>query len=231
MESGKLLHLRAEKKKGKFRLDINLKIEKGFNIILGPSGCGKTTTLRIISGLERADRGFLYYGDRILFDTDKSIFIPPQKRRVALVFQDNNLLPHLTVRENIEFALKKSDNPLDLNRMAEKFGTKEIMDRFPHQISGGEKQRVALLRGIISNPDILLMDEPFSSLDFDTKYSIISMLKYETYLDIPVIIVTHDPVEAYFLGERVFFMKDGRITEEGNRETIKEKFKDLLHFQ
>ncbi len=231
MERGKLLHLRAEKKKGKFRLDINLKIEKGFNIILGPSGCGKTTTLRIISGLEGADRGFLYCCGRVLFDTEKNIFIPPQKRRVALVFQDNNLLPHLSVRENIEFALKKSDNPLDLNGMAEKFGIKEIMDRFPHQISGGEKQRVALLRGIISNPDILLMDEPFSSLDFDTKYIIMRMLKEETDFDIPVIIVTHDPVEAYFLGERVFFMKDGRITEEGNRETIKEKFKDLLHFQ
>ena len=206
-------------------------MEKGFNIILGPSGCGKTTTLRIISGLERADRGFLYCCGRVLFDTEKNIFIPPQKRRVALVFQDNNLLPHLTVRENIEFALKKSDNPLDLNRMAEKFGIKEIMNRFPHQISGGEKQRVALLRGIISNPDILLMDEPFSSLDFDTKYSIMRMLKEETDFDIPVIIVTHDPVEAYFLGERVFFMKDGRITEEGNRETINKKFKDLLHFQ
>ena len=231
MERGKTLRLRAVKKKGKFRLDINIKIEKGFNIILGPSGCGKTTTLRIISGLERADRGFLYYGDRILFDTDKNIFIPPQKRKIALVFQDNNLLPHLTVRGNIEFAIKKSESPVDLNRMMDKFGIKEILGRFPHQISGGERQKVALLRAIASNPDILLMDEPFSSLDFDTKYDIMRILKEKTEMEIPVIIVTHDPMEAYFLGEKVFFMKDGRIVEEGDKEAIKRKFKHLLRFQ
>ncbi len=195
--------------------------ERGFNLILGPSGAGKTTVLRVISGLEKPEDGHMTCCGEVYMDTKKGVFLPPQKRRIGIVFQDHNLLPHLTVRENIEFALRKSEGSLSVEDLMERFGIRGLEDRYPHQISGGERQRVAIIRALAYRPRALVMDEPFSSLDFDTKFRIIEFLK-SLDLNIPVVLVTHDPFEAYMLAGRVFVMDRGRKVKEGGREIVEE---------
>ncbi len=196
----------------------------GFNVVLGPSGSGKTTLLRVLAGLLKPDEGFLLCGGEVFMDTERGIFLPPQKRRLGMVFQEENLLPHLSVRENVEFALRKAETTTHtVEELLERFGLAELADRKPHQLSGGERQRTALVRAVAFNPRALLMDEPFSSLDFRIKMEIIEFLK-GLQLGIPVVVVTHDPLEAFLLGERVFLMDKGRKTGEGGRELVREFF-------
>jgi len=177
---------------------------RGFNVVLGPSGSGKTTLLKVTAGLLKPERGFLRCEGDVLMDTSKGKFLPPQKRKIGLVFQEDNLLPHLNVRENVRFALRKAG----------------------HQLSGGERQKVALVRALAFNPRMLLLDEPFSSLDFRIKLDMISLLR-SAGLCIPVVVVTHDPVEAFLLGDRVFLMDRGRKVEEGERDLVKVFFSEL----
>ncbi|MDQ7038730.1 MAG: ATP-binding cassette domain-containing protein [Aquificota bacterium] len=200
--------------------------EEGFNLILGPSGSGKTTVLRVISGLEKPEEGYMACCGKVYMDTREGLFLPPQKRRIGIVFQDHNLLPHLTVRENIEFALRKSEGNLSVDDLMERFGIKGLEDRYPHQISGGERQRVAIIRALAYEPKALLLDEPFSSLDFDTKLRVVRFLK-SLDLNIPVVLVTHDPLEASLLAGKVFVMSGGKKVREGGREIVEEILKDL----
>jgi len=202
----------------------------GFNVILGPSGCGKTTTLRVMSGLERAE-GFMRCCEEVFFDSEKGLFLPPQRRRIGIVFQEDNLLPFLNVRENIEFALKKSPKKnTDVEKLMEMFGIRELERKRPAELSGGERQRVAIVRALAYSPRALLMDEPFSSLDFRRKIDIINFLK-GLELRIPVVVVTHDPLEANLLGEKVFLMEKGRKIAEGGKELVREYFEEVLNLE
>ncbi len=199
----------------------------GFNIILGSSGCGKTTTLRVMCGLERADEGFMKCCEETFFDTEMGVFLPPQRRKLGIVFQEDNLLPHLTVKGNIEFALRKSNGAgVSAEELIERFGLKGLENKYPYELSGGERQRVAIIRAIAYNPRALLMDEPFSSLDFKRKIGIIDFLK-NLNLNIPVVIVTHDPIEALLLADKVFLMERGRKIAEGGKELVREYFSDI----
>ncbi len=201
--------------------------EKGFNVILGPSGCGKTTTLRVMCGLEKPDEGFMKCCDEVFFDTERGIFLPPQRRKLGIVFQEDNLLPNLTVRGNIEFALKKAGaGRVSVRELMRRFGMEGLEDKRVSELSGGQRQRVAIIRALAYNPRALLMDEPFSSLDFRRKLRIIEFLK-SLNLSIPVVLVTHDPFEASLLANKVFLMEEGKKVAEGGRELIEEYFSEI----
>ncbi len=223
---GKSIELSFRKSYGNFSVEAEFYFEVGVNVILGPSGCGKTTTLRVMCGLERPERGFMRCCGEVFFDMDREIFLPPQKRRLGIVFQEDNLLPHLTVRENVEFALRKSRGEMDLEGVLERFGIHHLQTRYPHELSGGERQRVAIVRAIAYDPRALLMDEPFASLDFKRKFSVIEFIK-GLKLKVPVVIVTHDPFEAWLLADKVFVMEEGRKVAEGDKELVKEFFSFL----
>ncbi len=223
---GKGIELSFLKSYGTFSVEAEFSFGIGINVILGPSGCGKTTTLRVMCGLERPEKGFMRCCNEIFFDTGKGIFLPPQKRRIGIVFQEDNLLPRLTVRENIEFAAKKSGRRFEVEDLIERFGIGKLQNRYPAELSGGERQRVAIIRAIAYGPRALLMDEPFASLDFKRKLGIIEFIR-ELRLQIPIVIVTHDPLEALLLADRVFLMDEGRKVAEGGKELVREYFRGV----
>ena len=217
------------KRKGNLEIGGRFSFGEGINVILGSNGSGKTTTLRVMAGLERPDRGYMKCCREVFFDTERGIFLPPQRRRVGLIFQEDNLLPHLTVKENVEFGSRKAKVRIDVNSLLEDFGLKDLENRYPHELSGGQRQKVAIVRAIAYRPRALLMDEPFSSLDFRTKLEIIDFIK-KIPADMPIVIVTHDPLEAFLLAEKVFLMEKGKKVAEGGKELIKEFFSNLNLF-
>ena len=192
--------------------DISLQVPDGsFTILLGPSGCGKSTLLRIIAGLESQTSG------QVLIDGKEVDHLPPAKRDIAMVFQQYALYPHLSVRENLAFALKMRRVPRDTieTRIAEAAQLLEIeplLDRKPKDLSGGQRQRVAMGRAIVRKPKLFLFDEPLSNLDAQLRTSMrIELKKLQQRLQATMIYVTHDQVEAMTLGDRIVVIEGGRI--------------------
>jgi multiple sugar transport system ATP-binding protein len=192
--------------------DINLEIrDKEFTVLVGPSGSGKSTILRMIAGLEEITGGEIYIGETRAND------ILPKDRDIAMVFQDYALYPHMSVFDNIAFGLKMRKIPKDeINRRvthtAKILGIQELLQRKPKQISGGEKQRVALGRAIVRNPKVFLMDEPLSNLDAKLRVQMrMEILRLYRKLNATVIYVTHDQTEAMTMGTRIVVLKDGAI--------------------
>ena len=195
--------------------DISLKVQKGSILsIVGPSGCGKTTLLRLIAGFESPDRGELQIGGSPIWSKDYSM--PVQERNIGMIFQDGALFPHLNVKQNIGFAV--SENVDSLLNLVGLVGKETSM---PHELSGGEQQRVALARSLAANPSTLLLDEPFSNLDIqirrDIRTEVRSILK--SY-NVTAIFVTHDQQEASEMGDQIAIMKDGAIEQIGNPEEV-----------
>jgi multiple sugar transport system ATP-binding protein len=191
---------------------IDLEIGDGeFVVLVGPSGCGKTTTLRMIAGLETITEGALYIGDRRVND------VPPKDRDIAMVFQNYALYPHMSVRENLSFALKLrrlsiADIDARVRRAAETLGLTEILDRKPRQLSGGQRQRVALGRAIVREPQVFLFDEPLSNLDAKLRVQMRrEIARLHRDLSATMIYVTHDQTEAMTLGDRIVVMNAGRV--------------------
>ena len=199
--------------------NISLEVQPGEIICLvGHSGCGKTSLLRIIAGIDAPDEGQLTMGARTL--VGPLIFIEPEKRNIGIVFQDYALFPHLTVRENVLFGLRKVRKEQALSRvdeLLELVGLSSMADRYPHMLSGGEQQRVALIRALAPKPDLLLMDEPFSNLDRGLRARVRSeTMALLRALGTPVIIVTHEAEEALSTGDRVILMRSGEIVQQGS---------------
>ncbi|RMF85468.1 MAG: ABC transporter ATP-binding protein [Nitrospinota bacterium] len=205
---------------------ISLEIRSGELVaLLGPSGCGKTTTLRTIAGLEVPTEGEVYIDQRSMRG------VPIHKRDVGMVFQDYALFPHLTVQENIAFGLRMRKAPssvirtriqevLKLVRLA---GIPGIEDRYPHQLSGGQRQRVALARSLVTEPKVLLLDEPFGALDKKLRESMQVELRFlQQELKITTVFVTHDQEEALTLADRIAVMRDGRIEQIGSPREVYE---------
>lgn len=199
--------------------NVSLTIASGEIICLvGQSGCGKSTLLRLIAGVDLADSGrILLNGQEV---SGPSRFVEPEDRKIGFVFQDYALFPHLTVEQNILFGLKRRPKQEAKARVADiiaHIGIEHLTGRFPHMLSGGEQQRVALARALAPQPEILLMDEPFSNLDRGLREKVrdetLSLLKG---LGTTVIMVTHDPEEALSAGDRVVLMKAGRIVQAGS---------------
>lgn len=186
--------------------DISFEIKQGEIVaILGSSGSGKSTLLNIISGLEFAKSG------KILLEENDITNIPCEKRNIGMVFQDYALFPHLSVAKNIAFSLKKYDEKI-VDEMLELVRMKGYKKRYPHELSGGEKQRIAIARSLVAKPKVLLLDEPFSNLDYELKASLREELKEILKKSkTTVIIVTHDIEDAKTLAERIIRIKDGKV--------------------
>ena len=195
--------------------NINLLVKSGEIIsILGSSGCGKTTLLRIIAGLEKQKKGTLKINDTIVSDSNYSI--PPEKRNIGLVVQDRALFPHLNIYENVNFGIRNLSSDIDTPREYLKlFKVEKLSKKYPHEISGGEQQRVALARSMAPNPNILLLDEPFNALDDQLKLELHNETKrIFKERNLTVIIVSHDLAEAKFFSDRLFSIQNGVLVEQ-----------------
>ena len=199
--------------------DVTLEVVAGEIFgVLGPSGSGKTTLLRMIAGFERPDGGSVTVGGTTV--ASDSVWLPPERRRIGMVFQDYALFPHLTVERNVAFGCARGNRDAP-RRALELVGLQHKADRHPHELSGGERQRVALARALAPGPDVVLLDEPFSSLDATLR----SDLRREVELILrdagaTAIIVTHDQEEALTLADRLALMRDGRIVQVGAPEDV-----------
>jgi molybdate transport system ATP-binding protein len=202
---------------GGFHLDVNLNVAEGELVALfGPSGVGKTTLLRCLAGLEQAQQGNIIVSAQTWFDTSKYINLAPQLRRVGYMFQDYALFPNMTVRGNVEFALRKGSNKLRVQELIDMMNLGELQNHKPETLSGGQKQRVALARALASEPSLLLLDEPFTALDTEMRNRLHDeLLRLQRSLGLTTIIVSHDVGEVYKLVKRVLLMKEGLIVQQG----------------
>jgi iron(III) transport system ATP-binding protein len=198
--------------------NLDLEIEEGeFLVLLGPSGCGKTTTLRCIAGLETADEGAISFADRAVFDAARGVNVPPNKRNIGMVFQSYALWPHMTVRKNIGYPLrtrriKREQAAQWIEEVAALVDTTALLDRYPAQLSGGQQQRIALARGLVARPDLVLFDEPLSNLDARLRDQVRTEIhELHGRLGFTAVYVTHDQVEALALGDRLAIMRAGAI--------------------
>ncbi|MGP4077815.1 sulfate/molybdate ABC transporter ATP-binding protein [Halobacillus sp. K22] len=202
-----MLNLDFQKRLNHFLLDIKASFQNEIIILFGPSGSGKTTTLNCIAGLSHPDEGQIELNGEKLFDGRSKV--PVQKRRVGYLFQNYALFPHMTVQKNIQYG--SNDDEL-VQQLTEVVGIQHLLTSYPHQISGGEKQRVALVRALATKPRALLLDEPFSSLDRQTKDQCHQeLLRLHTRWQFPIILVTHDEEEARKLGDRILPMNQGKL--------------------
>lgn len=215
--------------------DINVEIAPGeFYVILGPSGSGKTTLLRILAGLEIPTKGSVIIGDKEVVNTEKGVFVEPQDRNIGMVFQNWALYPHMTVYENIAFPLELKGVPRRerderVRDVAEALGIADLLDRKPSQISGGQQQRVALARALVKQPDVLLLDEPFSNLDARIRVAAREFVReIQKKLGITTVLVTHDQADAFSVGDRVMVLKDGSIQQIGSPEDLLDKPENMF---
>ena len=207
-----------------FTLDTSLVAPPGITILFGASGSGKSTLLRAIAGLTTPDAGRIAVGDRVLFDTNAGVNLPPQQRHVGYVFQHLALFPHLSARRNLMYGLRgasKDEQHALVEDIARRFHIDTLLDRKPGALSGGERQRVALARALVTDPKILLLDEPLSALDHATQSRIIDDLRaWNAAHRIPVLYVTHAHREVFALGERVVVLSEGRILASGTPHEV-----------
>ena len=194
---------------------VNLAVPQGqVTCLLGPSGCGKSTTLRIIAGVEAPDSGDIFVDGHQMAGAGLSV--PPEDRGVGLMFQDFALFPHLSVARNVAFGLSRADARVRVPQLLEKVGMKRYIDRYPHELSGGEQQRVALARALAPRPKVMLMDEPFSGLDDRLRDDIRDeTLEVLTDEGTAVLLVTHEPAEAMRMADEIALMRDGTIVQRG----------------
>ena len=200
------------KKRGHFVVKVDLACPAGQLLALtGPSGSGKTTVIRTLAGLEEPDSGCILFRQEQWYDDKMQLFLKPRERKVGYVFQEHTLFPHLTVYGNVAFACQDDERIYELLQMLR---VDHLAKRKPHQISGGEKQRVALAQALASEPRVLFLDEPFSALDSQTRYRLrLELQKIKQHLDIPIVMVTHDLDEAKQLGDVHICLNQGRVVD------------------
>jgi molybdate transport system ATP-binding protein len=214
----------AEQDAKNFVLTVEFAALPGFTILFGASGAGKTVLLDCISGLATPDVGRISIGDRVLFDSAKKIDLPPARRRTGYVFQDLALFPQMTVEQNVEYGLaqfSRSQRRELSTAILKALRIYDLAQRKPQQISGGERQRVALARTLVTNPEVLLLDEPLAALDAPAKARILDDLRlWNQNHGIPIVYVTHSREEVFALGERAIVMDGGRILTQGTPHDV-----------
>lgn len=204
---------------GTFTLDVDFTAAPGLTVLFGPSGAGKTTILNLIAGLQRPDRGRITLGSDVVVETARNVFVPPHRRRIGLVFQDAQLFPHLTVRQNIAFGrwfAGRAAPCLPLDQVVGILAIGDLLDRRPARLSGGEKQRVSLARALLCAPRLLLMDEPLGGLDDVRRSEILPLIeRLRDEVAIPILYVTHDRDEALRLASHAIALDRGRVQAAG----------------
>lgn len=205
----------------RFELDVRFQTTSQRVVLFGPSGAGKTQTLRMIAGIVAPDEAKVVVAGQVLCDTAAGVMATPQERRLAYVFQDYALFPHLTVRQNVAFALRRGwTNPGKaiaderVERWISAFHLASVAGHYPHQISGGQRQRTALARALVTNPTALLLDEPFAALDKRLRERLRDELKaLQSELQLPMLLITHDDDDVNSLAEQVIHVEAGRVVD------------------
>jgi molybdate transport system ATP-binding protein len=207
-----------------FSLEVEFQASPGFTILFGPSGAGKSTLLDCVAGLTTPDAGRIAIGDRAWFDAAQHTDVPVAKRRVGYVFQSLALFPHLTVEQNVQYGLAhlpQEKRGAQASAILQAFRIPHLAARYPREISGGESQRAALARTLVTDPAVLLLDEPLAALDASTKTKIIDDLRaWNQAHRIPILYVTHSREEVFALGERVIVLDAGRIVAQGTPHEV-----------
>ena len=202
-----------EKDFGSFSLKVNIEQENGVLGFLGESGCGKSMTLKCIAGIVKPDKGKIILNGRVLFDSEKKINLPPQERKIGYLFQNYALFPHMTIKENIEIGLQnlsKSEKDKTTKQYLKKMKLEGFESRYPHQLSGGQKQRIAFARALACNPDILILDEPFSALDYHLKSNMENeLIEIIKEFSGHIVYVTHDISECYRICDDIVVFSKG----------------------
>lgn len=210
-----MLDLNFKFQRGNFYLDIRTKIDAPITGILGESGSGKSTLLSVLAGLLKPQNGAVVLNEITLSNASTKTWVPPHMRRIGLVFQDGQLLPHLSVKNNLLYGynnIAQEQRRFTLNDIAQLLEIDQLLERKPNQLSGGEKQRVALGRAILYSPELLLLDEPLSALDERLKNHILPFfLRIQSECEIPMMYVTHSPRELDFLTDVQWVMNKGRL--------------------
>jgi len=216
-----MLSLNFAQQQGDYQLEIDLQIPaKGITAIFGVSGAGKTSLINAISGLTQPQRGRIQLHDRLLFDAEQQISLPPEKRRIGYVFQDARLFPHYRVRGNLQYGMAP-EMKSQFDSLVSLLGLEALLSRFPLSLSGGEKQRVAIGRALLTAPDMLLLDEPLASLDLPRKRELMPYLqKLAKQVDIPMLYVSHSLEEILHLADNVLVLDGGKVKAFGPLERV-----------
>lgn len=200
-----------------FTLEIQCEIDGQVTAIFGPSGAGKTSFLNVLAGIETPDLGNIVIQGREVYNSSKKVNLPAEKRKIGYVFQEGRLFPHMNVAQNLKYGLKKKVNIDLFKEVTELLKITDIIEKKVSEISGGQAQRVAIGRAILSSPDILVLDEPFSSLDKSLRQHIISLLKpLIREFKIPMLVISHDLSDLLLLSENLLIIKDGKCVDYGN---------------
>ncbi len=202
---------------GSMLLDVTLQIERGkFISLYGKSGAGKTTLLKILAGLVQPEAGLISTSDQIWFNKEKNIDLVPQKRKIGFVFQDYALFPNMTIQENLEFVLPNKKNKKRITEILDIMELTELSSRYPSIISGGQQQRVGLARALVREPELLLLDEPFSSLDHETRLRLQDeIVRIHKHFGLTTIMISHDHTEIIKLSDLIVELDFGKIIRQG----------------
>lgn len=218
------LSFKLRKSFADFSLDVELRLGEELLVLFGPSGAGKSLILKLISGILTPEEGYVEAGGALVFDSAKGLDLPIRKRKTGYLFQDYALFPHMSVYENIAYGISGLD---EAERKRKAGGLISLMrlvgleERYPHELSGGQKQRTALARTLATGPSVLLLDEPFSALDYQVREKLrADLVNIHNIFPITTIVVTHDLEEAFMLGSRIAVINEGRIEQAGSREDV-----------
>lgn len=216
------LSIRAKLQRKAFQLNADMDIPlQGITAIIGPSGSGKSTLLRLLAGLEKLQQGSIRLGDKQWVDTETRVHLRPQQRRIGMMFQDYALFAHKTVAQNIAYGITPKQATARLEQFLSRLQISALADRYPAQLSGGQRQRVALARALITEPDLLLLDEPFSAVDANLRQTLRQQLKLSVkQANCPALLVTHYLEDVYYLADHIGVMVDGQLLQFGNKQQV-----------
>lgn len=220
-----MLAVQLHKRRADFTLDLNFSVDgPGVIALFGQSGCGKSTTVNLIAGLLKPDHGQIKLDDEVLFDSTAGINAPAESRRIGYVFQDARLFPHYRVQQNLLYGLRRAPNGshrIEFDAVVELLSIEHLLQRRPHQLSGGEKQRVAIGRALLAQPRLLLLDEPLASLDQARREEVLPYLeRLRDFLNIPMVYVSHQFEEVLRLATHVVLMNHGKCAAQGDLPSI-----------